>query len=314
MERRTALVVGCGVIGLTSALELQRAGLRVIIAARALPPDTVSNIAAAFWSPYAVAPAERCDAWALASYAVFRELARDAFSGVVMRSGIEFYPPDCEAPLLLRNLPQARAARENELRPGHASGVVFDAPVIETSIFLPWLMRKFGAGGGVIEVVRFDSLDEALERAPLVINCSGLGARELARDESMYAIRGQIVRAQRGTIERFALDHDAQGGSTYVIPRSNDCVLGGTREDRREDLRVDVRQSEDILRRAIALVPALAKLRPLSAVVGLRPGRPVVRLETEQRAKGLIVHNYGHGGAGVTLSWGCAHEVREQLT
>lgn len=314
MERRTVLVVGCGVIGLTSALELQRAGLRVIIAARALPPDTVSNVAAAFWSPYAVAPAERCDAWAMESYAMFSELARDAFSGVVMRSGVEFYPAEREAPSLLRNLPGARAARASELRPGHASGVVFDAPVIETSIFLPWLMRKFGAGGGVIEVVSFAALDDALERAPIVVNCSGLGARELARDESMYAIRGQVVRAERGMIERFALDHDPNGGTTYVIPRANDCILGGTREDRREDLRVDVRQSEDILQRCTALVPALAKLRPLSAVVGLRPGRPVVRLETEERTKGLIVHNYGHGGAGVTLSWGCAREVRDQLT
>jgi D-amino-acid oxidase len=162
----------------------------------------------------------------------------------------------------------------------------------------------------VIEVVHFDSLDEALERAPIVVNCSGLGARELARDASMYAIRGQIVRAERGAIEKFALEHDPAGGTTYVIPRSNDCILGGTREERREDLRIDVRQSEDILRRCTALVPALAKARPLNAVVGLRPGRPVVRLELEHRARGRVVHNYGHGGAGVTLSWGCATEVR----
>src|SRR5688572_4620937 len=118
----SVLVVGCGVIGLACALELQRAGLRVRIAARALPPDTVSNVAAAIWYPYAVAPTERCEAWALAGYEVFREHARDPASGVLLRSGIELYPEGCGPPLLLRRLPGLRAARADELRPGYASG------------------------------------------------------------------------------------------------------------------------------------------------------------------------------------------------
>lgn len=313
MQRQTVLVIGCGVIGLSTALELQRAGLRVTIAARALPPETVSNVAAAIWYPYAVSPRERCHDWAKVAYGIFHGLARDASSGVIMRSGIEIYPPDCSVPDLVRSLPRARAARADELRPGYASGVVFDAPVIETSIYLPYLMREFGQGGGVIEVVDFSSLDEALERAPIVINCSGLGARELARDPSMFAIRGQILRVERGGVDQFALEHDPQGGTTYVIPRSNDCVLGGTHEERREDLRPDARQSEDIVRRCSAIVPPVAKARLLDTLVGLRPGRPVVRLEIEHRDAGRIVHNYGHGGAGVTLSWGCAKEVRDHL-
>ncbi|HUR27596.1 MAG TPA: FAD-dependent oxidoreductase [Planctomycetota bacterium] len=307
--RPPVLVVGCGVIGLSCALELQRAGFEVTIAARALPPDTVSNIAAAIWSPYAVAPRERCDAWAMVSYGVFQEHARDASSGVLLRSGIELYPANCPAVPLIRDLSGARAARPEELRPGFAAGIVFEAPVIETPVYLPWLVREFERGGGAIEVVDFQSLDEALERAPIVINCSGLGARELARDDSMFAIRGQIVRVERGSVEKFALDHDPSGGTTYVIPRSQDCVLGGTRDERNEDLRVDPRQSEDIVRRCATLVPEVAKSRALETLVGLRPGRPSVRLEVEQRARGKIVHNYGHGGGGVTLSWGCAREV-----
>src|SRR5688572_19923475 len=100
MEPESVLVVGCGVIGLSSALELQRAGFRVTIAARALPPQTVSNIAAAIWSPYAVSPAERCDAWARSSYERFFELARERSSGVLLRSGIELYPPESVPPEL----------------------------------------------------------------------------------------------------------------------------------------------------------------------------------------------------------------------
>jgi D-amino-acid oxidase len=187
--------------------------------------------------------------------------------------------------------------------------VVFDAPVIETSIYLPYLMREFGRRGGVIEVLTLGSLDEALERAPIVVNCSGLGARELAPDASMYAIRGQILRVERGALQEFSLEHQRGGGTTYVVPRSSDCVLGGTREEQREDLTPDARQSEDILRRCSALAPSVGKLRVLETLVGLRPGRPVVRLELERRPGGSVVHNYGHGGAGVTLSWGCAREV-----
>ena len=311
MKRQRVLVIGCGVIGLSSALELQRAGAKVTIAARALPPDTVSNVAAAIWYPYAVAPKERCDTWARVAYGSFRELAKDPASGVLLRSGVELYPEGGRPAQLLLDLPGSRPARADELRSGYTSGVSFEAPVIDTSIYLPWLMRQFGQGGGLIEVLDFGSLDEALERAALVVNCAGLGSRELARDPSMYAIRGQVVRVERGHIETFALDHMPDGGTTYVIPRANDCVLGGTREERREDLRIDARQSDDILRRCIALVPKLAGSRILGHAAGLRPGRPVVRLEIEQRSSGVVVHNYGHGGAGVTLSWGCAREVRE---
>lgn len=313
MEPKRALVIGCGVIGLSSALELQAAGWRVTIAARALPPDTVSNIAAAFWYPYAVAPRERCDAWARTAYGIFRELAQDPSTGVIMRRGVEFFLEDAAPSSLTSDLPGARVAREDELRPGYSRGLVFDAPVVDTSIYLDWLMRRFGRGGGLIELRDFKALDEACELAPLVVNCAGLGARELARDPRMFAIRGQILRVERGSIENFALDHEPGGGTTYVIPRTRDCVLGGTSEPRREDLRLDTRQGLDIRRRCAALVPELGGARVLAELVGLRPGRDVVRLELERREHGLLVHNYGHGGAGVTLSWGCAREVRELI-
>lgn len=313
MSGQPVLVVGCGVIGLTSALELQRAGFAVTIAARALPPETVSNIAAAFWYPYAVAPAGRCAAWARESLEVFRRQSADLASGVILRRGIELYPPGCGAPSVVRSLPNARMARADELRAGYASGLVFEAPVIETGIYLPWLIEQFRAGGGGIEVTEFESLAACFALAPIVVNCSGLGSRELVDDPSVHAIRGQILRVARGTLEEFVLDHRVDGGSTYIIPRSKDCVLGGTLEAHREDLTVDLGQSEDILRRCSALRPELAGARVLETLVGLRPGRPLVRLEEESDPRGLLVHNYGHGGAGVTLSWGCAREVRRRI-
>jgi D-amino-acid oxidase len=65
-----------------------------------------------------------------------------------------------------------------------------------------------------------------------------------------------------------------------------------------------------ILRDCAAIEPRVNGARVLGHRVGLRPFRPQVRLEAEPPGRGpLVVHNYGHGGAGVTLSWGCAREA-----
>jgi D-amino-acid oxidase len=96
-------------------------------------------------------------------------------------------------------------------------------------------------------------------------------------------------------------------GPTYVIPRTDDVVLGGTDDDGDWSRTPSPEVADHILRRAAALVPEVAKARVVRHKVGLRPARPEVRLERV----GDVIHCYGHGGAGVTLSWGCADEVRQ---
>jgi D-amino-acid oxidase len=308
------LVIGAGVVGLTCALRLTQAGAAVRVVARELPPRTTSNVAGALWYPYAVGPKERVDAWARSSYDEFRALSSDPATGVMVRRGIELFREPAEPPALTRGLPGFREARRDELRAGFRCGWIFEAPVIETSIYLAWLQRELDSRGVAVAIAEMASLEQALALAPSVIDCAGLGARELARDPGVHAIRGQILRVERCGVEEFALDDYGPEGITYVIPRSRDCVLGGTAEDGREDVTPDPAQSAAILRRAIALEPRLANARILSVDVGLRPARPTVRLEVEPRdgAK-RVVHCYGHGGAGVTLSWGCADEVVELL-
>jgi D-amino-acid oxidase len=97
----------------------------------------------------------------------------------------------------------------------------------------------------------------------------------------------------------------AEDGPTYVIPRTHDVVLGGTDHVGEWDRSPSPEVAADIVRRAGALVPEVAGARVLRHKVGLRPARPEVRLERI----GDVIHCYGHGGAGVTLSWGCADEV-----
>src|SRR5439155_13946509 len=95
----------------------------------------------------------------------------------------------------------------------------------------------------------------------------------------------------------------------YVVPRERDDVLGGTAQEGVEDPTPDAATTEAIRARCAALVPAVRDAPVLSVAVGLRPVRPAVRLEAE----GRVVHCYGHGGAGVTLAWGCAGEVAALL-
>jgi D-amino-acid oxidase len=95
----------------------------------------------------------------------------------------------------------------------------------------------------------------------------------------------------------------------YVVPRSNDVVVGGTSQPDNWDLAVDDKTAGSILDRAAALIPQLRKAKVIKHRVGLRPARPSVRCESVRTGDRNVIHCYGHGGSGVTLSWGCADEV-----
>jgi D-amino-acid oxidase len=123
----------------------------------------------------------------------------------------------------------------------------------------------------------------------------------------MTPVRGQVVVLSQVGVTRWSLDGS---GLTYVVPRSNDIIVGGTDVEGEWDVEPDPDVAAAILARATALVPELADAAVLGHKVGLRPARAEVRLEVEQvSGGGRVVHCYGHGGAGVTVSWGCADEV-----
>jgi D-amino-acid oxidase len=207
-------------------------------------------------------------------------------------------------------VPGFRRAAAGELPEGYQDGYVFEAPVIEMPIYLGYLMRRFESLGGQIVTRALASVDEAFAHCDRVVDCAGLGARELVGDRALTPIRGQVVRVAQVGIGRFWLDDYGPHGITYIIPRTNDCILGGTAEEGSEDLAPDAATAAAIVARCVALEPRLRDAAILEHKVGLRPGRPTVRLEAEHWAPGkLLIHNYGHGGAGVTLSWGCAAEV-----
>ncbi len=181
---------------------------------------------------------------------------------------------------------------------GYADAWSITAPVIEMPVYLRWLAGRVAALGGTITRSNLSRLPGS----PLVVNCAGIGSRLLAQDLTVTPVRGQVVLVEQTGLEHWWLDAD---GPTYVVPRSRDIVVGGTDEEGDWSRTPVPATAERILARARALVPELAAANVLQHRVGLRPVRPAVRVERV----GDVVHCYGQGGAGVTLSWGCADEV-----
>jgi D-amino-acid oxidase len=226
-----------------------------------------------------------------------------------MREGVELWHERVPDPWWMDAVPSVRRCAEDELPPGYRDGHAFVAPVVEMPVYLRYLLDRFARAGGEIERRAIPALENAGD-ARVVVNCAGLGARELVGDSSMEPIRGQIVRVRNPGLERFMLDEENPEGVTYIVPRSDDCILGGTAEEGAWDTEPDPETAAGILRRSTALEPRLAEAEVLEHKVGLRPGRPEIRLEREDAAHGPPrIHNYGHGGSGVTLSWGCAEET-----
>lgn len=307
------LVIGCGVSGLTTGLCLLEAGHSVSIWAKELPPSTTSNIAAALWYPYKAYPVEKVIAWGKEALRKFKELHSDKESGVLMRSLLEVKLTPSPDPWWAIAVEDFHHAKKEELPPGYLDGYAFEVPVIDTFVYLNYLMRMFQTQKGQIVRRTVTSLAEAFAECDVVVNCSGLGARELVGDHDLRPAKGQIIRIKPNGFSHVLMSDEDPNGPAYIVPRTHDIVLGSTYEEQKESLEVDPDQTQAILRRCAHLAPAFAHITDediLSVVCGLRPVRSTVRLEAERITPNrLLVHNYGHGGAGVTLSWGCAAEV-----
>jgi D-amino-acid oxidase len=304
------LVIGAGVSGLTTAIRLAEAGLRTEIWTADPAAATTSYVAGALWGPYLAAPVDRVAAWSARSLAVFGELASDPDSGVRLVAGVEASIDPAEPPAWRHGLDGFRLCRPDELPDGFAAGWRFAAPLVTMPVHLGYLERRFAAAGGTIRIHRIATLGEAVTAAPVVVNCAGIGARELVDDASLVPIRGQLVVVENpGITEFFVADVGGSPDLVYFFPHGDLMVLGGTAEEGDWDREPSPAVAAGIIARCAAIDPRIGAARVVEHRVGLRPARPTVRVETDKVDGVRVIHNYGHGGGGVTLSWGCAEEV-----
>jgi D-amino-acid oxidase len=326
---KSVAIVGAGVSGLTCAIVFAERGYRAAIFAEETGQCTTSAAAAAIWYPYDAEPTDKVIAWALETYKVIVDLRCEPISGVSMielrtfsRTGA-IQIPDWAVPLGARRLtPSAvatglRPIQHRAQRGGYSSlfpaafssGFAFTVPLMDTTMYLDYLAeRLIKAGGSITGNVRFEKLEDLGREFDVIINCSGIGAKNLVHDVDLEPHRGQVVIVPKIDNLSCAIVCD-DPPLMYAIPRANDCVFGGTNElsDKPDvDPAVTARIVAECSR-----VLNIDNPKVLTARVGLRPFRKSgVWLRPDRLRDGrTVIHNYGHGGSGFTLSWGCAQAV-----
>lgn len=252
------VVVGAGIVGLTAAIRLLEAGHGVRMVAADPPTATTSAIAAAVWFPTHVGPPERVADWGGETFAVLAEHAARGVPGLVMRESLQLYRSAPGEPAWTKALDSVRAAVAEELPEGYSYGLRFTVPSAEMPLYLPWLRRRMLGLGGTFSQGRVQALDEVSAGSDVVVNCTGLGARDLVGDRSVHPVRGRIVRVTNPGLSLSVRDEDHPAGRAYVHPRTNDCILGGTLDEGAWDTSVDLAAGEAIVERCRDLVPKLA--------------------------------------------------------
>jgi D-amino-acid oxidase len=299
-------VLGGGVSGLSTGIRLLEMGLEVRLVAERLSPETVSDTAAAWWYPFLVEPLIKTNRWSSESFVEFvRLMEEEGLEFITMRAGREYLKRPCRPPGWSESINHFRILEKSEIIEGYSFGWEIEAPVIEMSHYMPWLKSKFELLGGSIETRKISDFDEL--ESDLIVNCSGLGAREICHDEEVVPVRGQVVYIKQDP--GFGRYDQRPESLIYTIPRRDVTVLGGTAQKGDWTMEIREEDEEDILKKCESLWPELDRANIVGRAVGLRPSRTEVRLEKEHVGDKVVVHNYGHGGAGVTLSWGCADEV-----
>ena len=250
---RQAAVIGCGTVGLTTARQLQRRGFDVTIYAKSIPPDTTSNKALAGFTPTSglVDRDLRTPEWD----AQFRRAAEISYEQLQLLVGggygvswINSYRMLSEPPAVPEErslsplLPASLQTGEVVLQPGeHPFPSRFATRtswlLIEPAIYLEALVRDVLLFGGRIVIRQFATSRDLLSlRESLIVNCTGLGARELFKDDDLIPVKGQLTmlvpqpEVDYATAGGVPGSPTARGGFIHMAPRSDGIALGGTAE------------------------------------------------------------------------------------
>lgn len=338
MQRKKIAIVGGGVIGLCCALELSMKH-EVSIFAEKLGVQSDSVKATAVWHVYLVPETEKILNWAQFTLQKLINLSlANSDVGVETIAGVELFrknpkviPSWSHIPKFFQMLTVDEVASFNDYAKTDLSedeiyllknkpvlwGYHIQVPAADMYKYLTWLEKNVISNGVHIINERIDNFNRFEKDFDLVVNCSGFGARELVNDLDFEVYKGQyyVIKATSTSPKNYIGDDDHPGGMAYMIPRANEIMIGGCAEKNIENLELTLTWPE-VINRAGLYVPWLKQhlnaIESGHTVVGIRPCRTSgVRLELDTNiAKIPVIHNYGHGGSGFSLSWGCAEAVK----
>jgi glycine/D-amino acid oxidase-like deaminating enzyme len=247
-QSRRAAVIGCGVVGLTTARQLQRRGFSVTIYAAAVPPDTTSNMSLAGFTPTSglVSFDLRTPEWD----AQFRQAVEIAYRQLQLLVGPKYgiswinnYAMTDTEPMgggTNTLLPDSVRTGQVVLGPGqhpfpYRYAIERPEMRIEPSIYLDALVSDVVATGGRIVIRRFETPRDLLSlEEPVIVNCTGLGAKALVNDAELIPLKGQLI----VLIPQEDVNYSTNGGVrdsppgvfVHMMPRRDGIVLGGTSE------------------------------------------------------------------------------------
>jgi D-amino-acid oxidase len=303
-------IIGAGISGMSTAYLLSRENdYSIDLIAKDFSPNITSNRAAAFWFPYHVRNDKRGVDWCRLSYEFYNEYSKNPDTGISfiqIVKGVGHGIQDEESWMSFMPENSLHKLNDEELPNGYAEAYEATVPLIETQIFLPWLTEQLQNQGVNIIERQVKDLYTLQEQYDVVINCTALGARELCNDENVIPVRGQIVLLEPGYPDKIFLDNHLP---SYIVPRKDATIVGGTYEEHEYNAVTVDETLETVLQKAYSVDPKLKERKIIGNWAGLRPFRAEIRVEREPNTN--IIHNYGHGGSGFTLAFGCANSVVE---
>nr|XP_022907874.1 D-aspartate oxidase-like [Onthophagus taurus] len=324
MKRKIA-VIGAGVIGLTAALKIQKEygeSIVVTIYTADKSPNTTGDVAAGLWAPHLVqdTPEDKVLKWAKETQDFFWKLWKDGYAldaGISLQPVVNLLCDDTSIPkwstiaIGCNEIKGKELERfKNDHKIPYTGGFTFTSFTCESTKFLPFLENIFINNGGQIKIEKIENFSQ-LKDYDVIINCTGIYSKILMSDNSVKAIRGQILRVEASWQFHTVIDDSDDG--CYIIPNANCVILGGTHQLDDEDTKPRIEDATRIIKGCKQMIPSLHEAKVLRHQAGLRPGRDQIRLELTTINLGNklvpVIHNYGHGGSGVTLCYGCAGEV-----
>ncbi|XP_006006107.1 D-aspartate oxidase [Latimeria chalumnae] len=326
MEKVKVVVIGAGIVGFSTAVCIAESipGCSVTVLAERFTPNTTSDRAAGILFPqqFPDTPLYRQKRWFKDTFEHLFEICNSseaAAAGVYLLSGWQIFKevPTEKYPYWSDVVLSFRFMTESELKkfPQYKFGQAITTLKCESPLYLLWLEKRLKNKGGEVYAGKVEDFWELYGRYDIVVNCSGLGSRQLAGDFKVYPVKGQIEKVHAPWLKHFIRDGN---GLAYIYPGIDSVSLGGTRQQNNWSLSVDPADSKDIFDKCYALEPSLKKSSKLGAWVGLRPMISGLRLEKEVLMRGgrqlPVVHNYGHGGSGISIHWGTAKEAAELVS